>query len=79
MKNLTIRGVKKGTIVYVHGNSSSYKVFSEALNSKKIKQTQIAVMLLGHEDAEQDSNSDNFSIIKQKKLLMTFVNNLSST
>lgn len=76
MKHITFKGTKKGTIVYVHGNSSSFKVFSEPLKSKKIKYSQIAVQLPGHEDFEQDANFKNFSMKKYTQLLKTFVNTI---
>ena len=42
------KGQVKGTIVFIHGNSSSSFVFDEVLKCKSIPQTKIAVELPGH-------------------------------
>lgn len=39
---------RKGTIFYIHGNSSSSRVFHNIIHSKKIKYSQIAYDLPGH-------------------------------
>ena len=48
LKKIIARGKEKGTIIFIHGNSSSNKVFETVLNSDQIQQTMIALDLPGH-------------------------------
>lgn len=55
--------VKKGTIVFLHGNSSSSEVFKDSLNYDVIPQNKIALDLLGHGNHNNNSiDADDFSI-----------------
>ncbi|MBC3759103.1 alpha/beta hydrolase [Hyunsoonleella sp. SJ7] len=48
MKHTFIQGERDGTIIFIHGNSSSSKVFQHILNSKNIRHSMLAVDLPGH-------------------------------
>jgi pimeloyl-ACP methyl ester carboxylesterase len=41
MKHYTVKGKEKGTIVFIHGNSSSSNVFKSVMQSDLIPQTKI--------------------------------------
>ena len=70
MKMIVKQGTQKGTIVFLHGNSSSNKVFDSLLNSKEIKQTMIAYDLPGHgESVEEYKNHLDFSFHFYKEVL----------
>lgn len=55
--------LNKGTIIFIHGNSSSPEVFKKSLESESILQSKIAINLLGHGNRNNDSiNAEDFSI-----------------
>lgn len=57
------KGQVKGTIVFVHGNSSSSFVFDAVLKSKLIPQTKITIDLPGHGvNADEGNEIRDFSI-----------------
>lgn len=70
MKYIT-KGTKKGTIICIHGNSSSAKVFQEFLNADEILQTKIAFDLNGHgENQNENQTLNDFSFESQKNFLL---------
>ncbi|MGM5470477.1 alpha/beta fold hydrolase [Flavobacteriaceae bacterium LMO-SS05] len=75
MKYYTVTVKQQGTIVFVQGNSSSFRVFKEVMNSKTISQTKIAINLPGH-GANHDEflNDEDFSVINYRKKLIQFIN-----
>jgi pimeloyl-ACP methyl ester carboxylesterase len=77
MKKIIKIGAKKGTIVFLHGNSSSNKVFESILNSSEIKQTMIAYDLPGHgESVEEHKNHQDFSYRFYKDALIKNINSI---
>ena len=77
MKISLVKGKYKGTIVFIHGNSSSSKVFEQTLVSDVIKQTKIAVDLPGHgNNIEKYKNHSNFSLSFYKKKLIYDINKI---
>ena len=77
MKKKIKKGSQIGTIVCVHGNSSSSLVFKSILNSGIIKQTKIMIDLPGHGDSvEEYKNHTNFSISFYKEKLINYINTL---
>lgn len=77
MKYIKKQGSSNGTIVFIHGNSSSLKVFNETLKSDAIKQTKIAIDLPGH-GSNNNSYEDleDFSITNFNRLCTNFINNI---
>ena len=64
MEKKEIEGNDKGTIVFVHGSSSSSKVFDNIMNDKTIGQTKIAIDLPGHGKGTFDNDADeDFSML----------------
>ena len=59
----------KGTIVLIHGNSSSSKIFKATLESDSIPYNKIAIDLLGHGNNQSESlnQEEHFSIVAYKK------------
>jgi len=54
---------KKGTIIFIHGNSSSSEVFRPIIESKILTHTKIGLNLLGHGNHSSNStNAEDFSI-----------------
>ena len=75
MKHLTKKGSSKGTIVCIHGNSSSPKIFESLLISSKINQTVIAIELPGH--SENDKNTiESMSSKNICNALIEHINNM---
>lgn len=65
------KGIEKGTIVCIHGNSSSAKAFRKLLKSDKILNTKILIELKGHGDNQnKDYELDDFSFESQKKYIL---------
>lgn len=66
-----IRGKTKGTILCIHGNSSSAKVYQELLESDEVLNTKISVDLNGHgNNQNSDYNLEDFSVESYKKFLI---------
>lgn len=76
MKFNSKMGVSKGTIVCIHGNSSSSKVFYSLLNSEEISQTIIAVDLPGHGTAVNEKLPKEKLFSFYKKELVNFINRI---
>lgn len=54
---------KKGTIIFIHGNSSSSEVFRTAIESELLPHTKIGLNLLGHGNHSANStNEEDFSV-----------------
>lgn len=68
MEYIKIKGVSKGVIVFIHGNSSSSRVFMDILNDERILQTKIAVDLPGHgKSANAYVNKEDFFMASYKE------------
>jgi pimeloyl-ACP methyl ester carboxylesterase len=77
MKHIKINGTDKGTIVFIHGNSSSSGVFKKVMESNSITSTKIAVDLPGHgANIEGFKNESDFSICNYRDKLVSFINQL---
>jgi len=77
MDKKIIKGKEKGTIVFIHGNSSSSSVFKHIISSEKISQTKVTLDLPGHGNSiDEYRNHKNFSIQFYKKLLADFINSI---
>ena len=77
MKYNIVKGINKGTIVFIHGNSSSSTVFDEIMKSETITQTKIAVDLPGHgSNLDGYIYDDDFSVISYRKKLIAFINTI---
>jgi len=62
IKYLVNKGTAEGTIVFIHGNSSSSTIFRNVLKDVNISQTKIAVDLPGHSYKDKIGDESNFSI-----------------
>lgn len=68
---------QKGTIVFIHGSSSSKNVFNQILQSADIKNTKIANDLIGHGENQIDSeNISDFSLEANCKALIKQINQI---
>lgn len=77
MKHKVRKGTQKGTIICIHGNSSSSKVFESVLHSDFIKQTKISIDLPGHSNNLDDyKNHQDFSISFFKNKLINFIDTI---
>ena len=65
----------KQTIVFIHGNSSSAKVFDPILNSD-IKYSTLSFDLLGHGDSPRSNNIKDYSILNQNRLSIELINSI---
>ena len=75
MNHLTKKGSSRGTIVCIHGNSSSPKIFKSLLISSKINQTVIAIGLPGH----SEYNKNTIESLSSKNIcntLIDYINNI---
>lgn len=68
-------GSKKGTLILIHGNSSSWKVYKDFLEEDSIDLTKIAICLDGHVDAEAVNGSDGLLSLYSNQLL-SFINDI---
>jgi pimeloyl-ACP methyl ester carboxylesterase len=74
MKHTITKGKGKGTIVFIHGNSSSSDVFKDIMQSEVITQTKIVVDLPGHGSNLGDFSLDeDFSITSYRTKLISFL------
>jgi pimeloyl-ACP methyl ester carboxylesterase len=64
------KGNKKGTLVFLHGNSSSAKVYNGILESGELPYTKIAIDLNGHgKNLNEQYGVEDFLISAQKELV----------
>ena len=74
MKHHIIKGKDRGTIVFIHGNSSSADVFNNTMLSNSITQTRIAVDLPGHgNNLNNYTHTNDFSIASYCNKLIAFI------
>jgi len=72
-----VAGKEKGTIICIHGNSSSSKVFENLLNTTEINQSIITVDLPGHGDNQKTSDELlTFSILSLKSFLLDIISDI---
>ncbi|TGV02752.1 alpha/beta fold hydrolase [Flavivirga rizhaonensis] len=77
MKYIIVKGKDRGSIVFIHGNSSSSSVFNEVPKSKLITQTKIVVDLPGHgESVYEYENEEDFFISSYREKLIKLINTL---
>jgi pimeloyl-ACP methyl ester carboxylesterase len=78
MNYTLINGKNKGTIVFIHGNSSSSEVFIDIMNSKKITQSKLAVDLPGHgKSIDSYTNEDDFSMKSYSEKIISVINQIN--
>lgn len=78
MKKIIQKGKVKGTIIFIHGNSSSSAVFEQIIKADEILQTKIAVDLPGHGNSIREyKNHTDFSIQFYHDQLIEFINNIN--
>ncbi len=68
---------KKGTIFYIHGNSSSSRVFQNIVNSKKVNYSQIAFDLPGHGKNGTSEDSVDFSTKRYCDFLLAKIKDIN--
>jgi len=76
MKHTIIIGKDKGTIVFIHGNSSSSNVFKTVLQSKSINQTKITIDLPGHGNNLENTKAHDFSVKSYSKSLISILDKI---
>ncbi|WP_298345176.1 alpha/beta hydrolase [uncultured Algibacter sp.] len=75
MKYNIVKGEDKGSIIFIHGNSSSSSVYNEVLKSKLITHTKIAIDLPGHGESVNDyMDEEDFSMNSYRAKLIKLVN-----
>lgn len=75
MKYNIVKGKDSGSIVFIHGNSSSSFVFNEVLKSNLITHTKIAIDLPGHGESANDYKDEkDFSMSSYRTKLIKLVN-----
>jgi pimeloyl-ACP methyl ester carboxylesterase len=68
----------KGTIVFIHGNSSSSEVFKSSLESNSIPYNKVAINLLGHGNHNNNSTTvEDFSIEAYSKDVLNQLANIN--
>ncbi len=68
-------GKRKGTIVFIHGSSSSPRVFKEVMESSEIECTRITVELPGHgQNTSNEFKEEDFSFASYCKKLIAAIN-----
>jgi pimeloyl-ACP methyl ester carboxylesterase len=77
MKYNIVKGKDKGSIVFIHGNSSSSYVFNEVLKSELISQTKIVIDLPGHgKSSNEYENDEDFFMCSYSEKLIKLINTL---
>ncbi|WP_338839670.1 alpha/beta hydrolase [Flavobacterium ginsenosidimutans] len=72
-----IRGIKKGTIVFIHGNSSSSEVFKDIMNSNKITQSKLALDLPGHgKSTDIHNEEEDFTMKSYSEKIISILNQI---
>ncbi|MFI1773211.1 alpha/beta fold hydrolase [Thalassobellus citreus] len=75
MKYNIAKGQKKGTIVFIHGNSSSSKVYKDIMVCPEIECSKISLDLPGHgSNLEGYIHDEDFSLINYRNKLIAFIN-----
>jgi len=69
---------ENGTLVLLHGNSSSSHIFKSILDNKSIEQRVLAIDLPGHGYSDRSINpSKDYGMIPSKKIVIDVINKLS--
>ena len=77
MKLYKTIGKQSGTIVFLHGSSSSSKVFTDILQTTQILHTRIAIELAGHGHNNKSSfKEEDFSVLSYCNELITVINEI---
>ncbi|WP_159947526.1 alpha/beta fold hydrolase [Polaribacter septentrionalilitoris] len=78
MKKIIQKGKVKGTIIFIHGNSSSSAVFEQIIEADEILQTKIAIDLPGHgKSIREYKYHTDFSVQFYKDQLIELINNIN--
>lgn len=78
MNYTLLKGKKKGTIVFIHGNSSSSEVFTEIMNSSKITQSKLALDLPGHgKSIDSYTDEADFSMASYSEKIISVINQIN--
>ena len=73
-----IKGKKKGTIVFIHGNSSSSEVFVDIMNSNKITQSKLSLDLPGHgKSIDIYTDEGDFSMKSYSEKIISVINQIN--
>lgn len=74
-----IKGKKKGTIVFIHGNSSSSEVFTNIMNSSKITQSKLAIDLPGHgQSIDSYTEEEDFTMKSYSEKIIVILNQIDN-
>jgi pimeloyl-ACP methyl ester carboxylesterase len=77
MNYTLIKGKNKGTIVFIHGNSSSSDVFIDIMNSNVITQSKLTVDLPGHgKSIDGYTNESDFSMASYSEKIIAVLNQI---
>ena len=60
----TSKGNQKGTIILMHGNSSSRKIYSQFIDDKSIAQSKVALSFTGHDLTDTKGLSEGDSLFE---------------
>jgi pimeloyl-ACP methyl ester carboxylesterase len=69
-------GSSPGTIVFVHGNSGSSKLFDSIFSSEIFDQTLLAPDLPGHGKSLNGFDFDNYGFVSYRKILIDLINSI---
>ena len=77
MNHTLLKGKQKGTIVFIHGNSSSSYVFKGIMDSKTILQSMMTIDLPGHgKSMEGYHREDDFSMASYCEKIASLLNQM---
>tara|TARA_R110000868_G_scaffold118221_7_gene313710 strand:+ start:1436 stop:2212 length:777 start_codon:yes stop_codon:yes gene_type:complete len=77
MNHTLLKGKQKGTIVFIHGNSSSSYVFKGIMDSKTILQSMMTIDLPGHgKSMEGYHREDDFSMASYCEKIASLLNKI---
>lgn len=77
MNHIKQIGSKEGTVVYIHGNSSSANIFKSIVECDTLNHTAVVVDLPGHGKNKEDyQNLEDFSIENYNRLCADFINSI---
>tara|TARA_B100000809_G_scaffold266760_2_gene331306 strand:- start:40930 stop:41676 length:747 start_codon:yes stop_codon:yes gene_type:complete len=65
--------MENGTIIFIHGNSSSSSVFRDVIEDETIKYTKLAIDLPGHGDNQKSYSGEDFSIPRLCNYLLEII------
>lgn len=69
-------GQKDGTIVFIHDNSSSMRIFDPVFNSDKVSHSLIRLDLPGHGDSYRSESTDAYSVASYQASLLETIDQI---